>query len=601
MTIFRFYIALFALASFGIACQAQAAPDDSAEFPPIYTMSPKGVNIQTGRYVSSSTEFSVGPLSFVRHKGGPSYFFGGSYDVSRPFGHWGHNHAHGMRWKNTAFTAANRLVIVNGTELEFFHPSAPGSTFWAWNQAAQGWMLAAVGNVFTATSSNGDAYTLQNIPGMIGSANDYFALTRIDFADGHRINYSYDSNARTRLISSNRGYAIVIDYNANGQISAACGFNSANTFVTTATTCASSAALVKTSYTYNADFSLASVTQVDGSIVYFTYSSHGANRHLATISLPNAPSTYEVQNFFGPQAGEPTVLTHPYQVRRQIVANGDTWLYRYQPFLESDLPLQPGELRSTFSYVTYPTSGELEAEYVNGVVKYIVGPEGRKDYKFNGLQPVSVKYPEGNEATYLVDYAGNTGLVTRKARPNSGLPDITSSATFPTANIYSSPTICNATSQKLCNKPTAVVDERGSQSDYTYDPAHGGVLTETGPAVNGVRPQTRYTYAQRSATVRTTATTFGAAVSPIWVLTQKAHCKAGNPNAANAGCATAGDEVIVTYEYGPTTTTAGNNLLLRGEVVDPAGLHLRTCYAYDAQGNKESERQPLGTGTTTCP
>lgn len=597
MALLRSRIALALSASLCFAGQAHAAADDRATFPPIYTMSPKGVNIQTGRFVSTSTEFSVGPLSFVRHVGGPSFYYQGT-DVTKPFGRWGHNHSSGIQNKTVAFGATNRLVVVDGKEIEFFLPSAPGSNYQAWNMAAQGWMLVRSGTTWTATNSNGDAYIFENIVGATGVG----PLTRIEYADGHRIDYSYDASGRTRFVSSNRGYAIVIDYNTDGRTAAACGFNSANTYVTTTTTCASTAALVKTVYVYNANGTLANVTQVDGSIVYYTYDTgNQSNPLLATISLPNQPSVYEVQNFFGSQAGEVTQLTHRDQVRRQITANGDTWLYRYQPYLESDLPQQPGELRSTFSWVTYPTSGELEAEYVNGVVKYVSGPEGRRDYKFSGLQPVSVKYPEGNEDTYTVDYAGNTISVANKAKPITALPDITSSATYPTANIYSSPMICNSTSQKLCNKPTAVVDERGNQSDYTYDPAHGGVLTETGPAVNGVRPQTRYTYAQRSATVRTTATTFGAAGSPIWVLTQKAHCKAGNPNAANTGCATAGDEVIVTYEYGPTTTTAANNLLLRGEVVDPAGLHLRTCYAYDAQGNKISERKPLGAGTTTCP
>jgi hypothetical protein len=606
MTFFCFKTALVLAASMGFASQAVAAPDDRAEFPPIYTMSPKSVNIQTGLFVSSSTEFSVGPLSFVRHKGGPASFNGaGGFEIATPFGYWNHNQSQGIRYKSYGPGGIGTLyvVVVDGKELQFII-NGGNPDYWAWNQAAQGWMLKKSGAVFTATNSNGDAYVFQNIPGLPaqgGYPAPYAALIRIEYADGHRVDYSYDASARTRLVSSNRGYAIVIDYNASGMISAACGFNSANNFVTTATTCTSSAALVKTSYAYNADSTLASVTQANGSVVYFTYYRWSAKQLVATISLPNAPSTYEIQNFFGIQPGEPSGLTHPDQVRRQITATGDTWLYNYEPYLESELPQQPGELRPTYSWVTYPTGGQTEAKYINGVLKYTSGPSEYTEYVFNGLQPEKVIHVEGNIEFYPVDYAGNVTGVTRKAKPGSGLPDIVSSSTYPTANIWSAPTICNAASQKLCNKPTSVVDAKGNQSDFTYDPAHGGVLTETGPAVNGVRPQTRYTYAQQSAIVRTSATAFGAASPPIYVLTQKAHCKTGNPNATNTGCAIVGDEVIVTYEYGPTTTTAANNLLLRGEVVDPAGLHLRTCYTYDAQGNKLTERKPLGAGTTTCP
>ena len=46
-----------------------------------------------------------------------------------------------------------------------------------------------------------------------------------------------------------------------------------------------------------------------------------------------------------------------------------------------------------------------------------------------------------------------------------------------------------------CNKPNWVKDALGNETDYAYDPTHGGVLTVTLPAdLNGIRPQTRYTY-----------------------------------------------------------------------------------------------------------
>jgi len=55
-----------------------------------------------------------------------------------------------------------------------------------------------------------------------------------------------------------------------------------------------------------------------------------------------------------------------------------------------------------------------------------------------------------------------------------------------------------------------------------------------------------------------------------------------------------------TYQYGGTGTV--NTLLLRGTVVDSGtgGLNLRTCYAYDNQGNKISETSPRA-GLATCP
>ncbi|WP_204326407.1 hypothetical protein, partial [Stenotrophomonas maltophilia] len=54
---------------------------------------------------------------------------------------------------------------------------------------------------------------------------------------------------------------------------------------------------------------------------------------------------------------------------------------------------------------------------------------------------------------------------------------------------------CTVPTYRVCNKPNYIRDPKGNQTDFTYDPAHGGILTETLPADdNGVRPQKRYTY-----------------------------------------------------------------------------------------------------------
>ena len=121
-------------------------------------------------------------------------------------------------------------------------------------------------------------------------------------------------------------------------------------------------------------------------------------------------------------------------------------------------------------------------------------------------------------------------------------------------------------------------------------------MSETGPIVNGIRPQMRYSYAQRYAWIKNSAGAFVQAATPIWVLTQKSQCKSGA--ALGAGCAVVGDEVRTTFEYGPNS--GPNNLLLRGMVDDATGAALRTCYAYDWQGNKISETKPRA-NLATCP
>jgi hypothetical protein len=153
--------------------------------------------------------------------------------------------------------------------------------------------------------------------------------------------------------------------------------------------------------------------------------------------------------------------------------------------------------------------------------------------------------------------------------------------------------------QFTCNQPNWARDPAGNQTDFTYSPVHGGVLTVTGPAVNGIRPQTRYEYAQRYAWLKNAAGAHVQSASPIWVLSATSLCRTSSATGVPASpCALAGDEVRTTYEYGPNS--GPNNLLQRGVVVTADGQSTRTCLGYDHRFQKISETQPAG-APATCP
>jgi len=154
---------------------------------------------------------------------------------------------------------------------------------------------------------------------------------------------------------------------------------------------------------------------------------------------------------------------------------------------------------------------------------------------------------------------------------------------------------------KVCNQPTATIDGNGNETDYSYDPVHGGLITLTQPAVNvkngsgaivSVRPQKRYSYAQFYAYIKNPAGALVQAASAIWMPTQVAECR------TSAGCAGGADETVTSYEYGATGTA--NRLLVRGQVVRSGSSSLRTCYAYDALGNRTSVTTPRA-GLSSCP
>ncbi|ATY32575.1 hypothetical protein CVN68_11795 [Sphingomonas psychrotolerans] len=191
--------------------------------------------------------------------------------------------------------------------------------------------------------------------------------------------------------------------------------------------------------------------------------------------------------------------------------------------------------------------------------------------------------PEGNKEIVRYDEFGNADKSTRRAKAGSSLPDIDVFATYWTG------------SATVRNRPSTITDGRGNVSAYSYDPTHGGVTLETGPAVAQVSPQTRHEYAQRYAWVRSSGG-YVRVEAPVWVETRAASCRV--TAAVAGGCAGgAADEVVTQYDYGPDDGTVGNNLLLRGRVVtaqDGDGVirSYRTCFGYDAVGNKIWETSP---------
>jgi hypothetical protein len=580
------------LCSIPICAIAQSPSDRRDDFPPIFTVSPKGVNLQTGRFTYSKTDLSIGGLSFIRTFGGPRVPLVGLKGVpdNNARKGWTHNFAHGTYTSSQSGLGSPSLLIhfvVLGQTYSYFAFLGTPVTFGNFVSAdALGSTVSVIGKDFRLETKNGDVFYFYKHPALRQLSGDTTAsliqvLRRAEYADGSSLDYSYNSSGQPKTVINNRGFAIVMDYNVAGSISNVCGYNLTVKYVNSSTTCAG--ATLKVSYEYNSIPSLSRVIDVSGQSVTINYISGS----ISCISLVNS-SNCEISNVSGPLPGEPAGITRPDQVRRQTTATGDVWNYFYDPnniYDGPDVPPTPREPRITYSTMTDPDGYETVGTYLNGFVSLIEAPQGSTRYEFNGTVPMKLTYPAGNSTIYNRDGFQNlTSRVTMPVPGTSHVP-LTVTQTFP--QLFGEtpfPNGCDAPSRKLCTKPITRVDERGNQTDFTYAAAHGGILTETGPAVNGIRPQTRYTYTQRYAWVRNASNVFIRATTPVWVLTQKSYCKAGA--ASGVGCAIAGDEVKTTYDYGPDS--GPNNLLLRGQVDDAGGLNLRTCYSYDWRGNKVS-------------
>ena len=193
--------------------------------------------------------------------------------------------------------------------------------------------------------------------------------------------------------------------------------------------------------------------------------------------------------------------------------------------------------------------------------------------------------PEGDYSELTYDGRGNVTQTLSVPKPGSGQASITTSAAYPAtcANVIT------------CNLPASTTDARGYKTDYTYDPAHGGVLTVTQPApsAGAVRPQTRITYAAQTAQYRNAAGVLAPAPSTVILPVSASACATG------ASCAGTADEVKTSITYGAPGVASN---LLPTVVATGAGdgsLTAVTTMTYTASGDIAAVDGPLpGSGDT---
>lgn len=276
-----------------------------------------------------------------------------------------------------------------------------------------------------------------------------------------------------------------------------------------------------------------------------------------------------------------------------VSRSGRTWTYQFQAPASYQQPggsTNPNDYKSYLT-ITDPDGKSSSSQSWTYPEPFLISTTSElghtSTYSYQGVIPNGVILPEGNKTIATFDARGNATDIAITPKPGTGAV-LHVTAGFPTT----------CTAYRTCNQPLWTKDAMGNQTDYTYDNAHGGITSVTGPAVSGIRPQVRYAYVQRYAWVLNAAGAYVQASSPIWLLDYESSCKAsaatGNPAAPCAG----GDEVRTTFDYGPNS--GPNNLFLRGKVTTADGISLRTCYLNDKWGRKIAETAPRA-GLTSCP
>lgn len=596
-----------------------------------YEIAPGGVDLRTGHYVYSATDLSIGPkdggLTLNRMK--PVY----SGNRVNPFANFSHNWDIFLTQRGLlpaeieGLTEYHMAVHLGGRTLSF-RGAASGTGFGFQSNGhvanltlTSGGTKGSSSAVFTAKTTDGTILVFRPMGGLDCDSQTIYNITRrcayvseMTQPDGtkYSFTYAYDSalpnnRARLKQVVSNRGYALLLE-GTGSTVTKACVLNLSAMTVPVSGLCP--AGVPTTSYLYNAAGKLDKAIGADGAESRFTYAAAGAGLTDMGFIKPGQTAAWLTNRI---EMIPDEEWTAQEVTKLQTFADGRTYSYEYgrTPIVEN-MPeptiiggAYTDNLGKTFGYgyaaFPDPVTQQPPNDFQDWVYKMSAGPVEITDQLGRSwtasycdpvlaasgctvIQDYTATDPAGGTERVLTDGHGNIAKITKYPKPGSSLAPIVTEAAYGFTNIVTQ------------DKPLWIKDGNGNQTDYTYDPNHGGLLTETGPAVNGVRPQKRYAYAQRYAWLSNGSGGYAQSAAPVWLLVSESFCRTSA--ASGAGCSVAGDEVVTAFDYGPNS--GPNNLWLRGTTVTADGVTRRSCIRYDSLGRKISETSP-NANLTSCP
>ncbi|WP_379553560.1 hypothetical protein [Qipengyuania sp. DGS5-3] len=601
------------------SASAQSGPDGPEPPPSFDTETPTGVSIDSGAYNYSEADLAIGQgewpqaLSLTRS-------YRSDMDV-------GLANASGVRTQGWSTNIYGRITA-RATAIEGAGDLDPGGGFpdptnepeWVNTSVVLG--TGSIGFLDSSVQSPGpyepDSRRRDTLTYLSNGKHRYIASDGAELmfatvsngyrieswlaADGTKLTYHYSSNGQPKAVFSSRAQAILFEQGTANTWSKACVVNLAEHYVLPASNCPAGVQSVSYGYTFPSGKppQLVSATSAVGDTTQYQYSSRD---HISCIKQAGQSSCLvsNTYNVCQPQPNTPTANVKRFdQVISQTLATGETYTFSFDP--TPNCPIEPtGSPNSTQVLSVTDADGAvttLGRDHL-GRVKQITDPLGRVTTRefmvgepgfFVDPLPEAQVLPNGRrmEFTYV---GGNLSQTLSKPVAGSGNTNIVASASYASS--------CTSTTRKTCNKPTSTTDAEGNTTNYTYASQHGGMLTATQPAdSSGIRPQTRYTYAQRYAWFKNSSGSYRRASTPVWVLISEEFCK--STAASGSGCAGgASDEVVTTYEYQNGSSSKGSNLFRVGMAVTADGQTLRTCYGLDEYGRQISETQPKA-GLTSC-
>jgi len=573
-----------------------------------------GIDLATGIFSFSESDLAIGSGEFeLRHslstKGG--YFFSNNLNM---IDNWSMVLVTKVRCKPLDPSVTNCAAVDTGVRSAMFQNSS-GSTYARTyggtfiSQPPETLVLS--GSTYTYTDPNGIQYIFgpdnsvaygvaSNIlHNGFNSTGRVFLVNKIIYPKGLTVSVYYkwyNNYARKQSVFNSAGYMIKYNYSspienvANGSNTASISPSSITVINRAIEWCdgaADQCSLTRnwptTLYNYNDASKTLVISRADGS---------NQTVVLNTNLLPTSISTPFGTRSIGYRAtvAYATAGTYvsPINDVNSFNDNGSTWSYQLRPVLNN------GTLLGTRMTATDPlnTVVSFSTDYTSSQTTYGYQPAGKPIPQYQTVdqfhRPLQLSNFEKNVYNYGLDLYGNpTSASVQTTGPNPLTIGMTAQ--------YDTPCVILT----KCNSPNWTKDPNGNQTDFQYDPATGILQRKSEPAdANGVRPVTRYTFIQRYAWQANGLGGFVQASNSVWLLSQTKTCRA-SATVSDSCAAGASDEVLTSYDYGPDSGVAGNNLLLRGVTVTADGRSERTCYGYDDNGRRIWASSP-NAGRSAC-
>jgi hypothetical protein len=591
----RIVLALAAVMPLGLFIAMRAHADIIP--PKNYAVTPGGINVADGSLAYSVTDLALGAMKLERfyrtsrqQPNDPPFGtnFSSNFDIYITAAPKGGNPG-GPRYP---------IVHMGNRASGVYSHSPPSTVVGSFNLDAQRGNLSYSGKYVYVDNSDasGTVYTFSatvQASGMLWAANSR-KIERIDFPDGRRQTFTY-SGTNLKLVEDTAGYAMVFDYDGNGDVTAACAFNRSQTYVSASSTCAG--AVLKTTYGYSVTLSkpyLTSVTNPLSQVTNYSNNNWGMTCvrppgfATCTISHSNHAARIVTQSLqdggawvtsgMGPDYLNNPDENYDYDCSNETSITDPNNVVTYQSFTKTS----PCSITDALGYTT---SFVYEGAHLNNDIGGVYT---------DGTFLKEATYPEGNK--YQAQYLGPFRSVTTETmlpKPGSGLTSI--SKTYGYATFFC--TTLPATYQN-CAKPIWIRDPKNNQTDFTYGP-HGGLLTEISPAptAGASRPLKVNSYVQKFAYIKNSGGSLVPAATGIWMLSTATQCQtvAGS---STPTCDSGGPQIVTTYQYGADGTA--DNLLVRGAAVTANGQTRRTCFGYDPFSRRISETKP-NAGLGACP